>query len=418
MSIQPNWNHLVSSRLISSRLISSHLISSHLISSHLISLHLISSHLISCHVISSQFNSAQLKSSHLVSSRLVSSHLISSISSHLIDLISSHLISSHLISSISSQLMSLISSRLVSCQFSSTEVILSRLISSHVMSSRLNSIQLNWSHLISSHLVSSRLISSHRSHLVSLISSHLVSTHLISSRTFLSLSVLHPSPSRFCCPRPTFRALSHLSTLDSRRSPFNFPDHYDGELLVAVTYQIIDEVRWDEMRRDKMRRDETTEWWVFFRQIIERTQNWGLLQATRTFKYFCLIYFHFPLIPLGDGGGGVLPYSLGGVYRWVRESPTYPLLDHNFANLWFYTRLKMPNCSWFQSFVSDPVKRDPKLDQFSMITRPFTRPNGLKTVLFPVASTRIANIWEPSPPPPSPRALVTSELLLLEVMHQ
>ena len=30
----------------------------------------------------------------------------------------------------------------------------------------------------------------------------------------------------------------------------------------------------------------------------------------------------------------------------------------------------------------DPVKRDPILDQFSMITRPYTRLNGLKTIPF------------------------------------
>ena len=40
----------------------------------------------------------------------------------------------------------------------------------------------------------------------------------------------------------------------------------------------------------------------------------------------------------------------------------------------------MLNCSWFQSFVSDPVIRDPILDQFSMITRPFTRPNENHTL--------------------------------------
>ena len=43
----------------------------------------------------------------------------------------------------------------------------------------------------------------------------------------------------------------------------------------------------------------------------------------------------------------------------------------------------MLNYSWFQSFVNDPVKRDPIrpiLDQFSIITRPYTRPNGLKTI--------------------------------------
>ena len=70
-----------------------------------------------------------------------------------------------------------------------------------------------------------------------------------------------------------------------------------------------------------------------------------------------------------------------GVCRWIRESPTL-LLDQILQIVWPYTRLKMLNCSWYQSFVSDPVKRDPILDQFSMITRPYTRPNGLKTIPF------------------------------------
>ena len=48
--------------------------------------------------------------------------------------------------------------------------------------------------------------------------------------------------------------------------------------------------------------------------------------------------------------------------------------------------------------LSDPVKWNPILDQFSMITRPYPRVNGLKTIPFPVAHTHIANIWEyPSP---------------------
>ena len=47
--------------------------------------------------------------------------------------------------------------------------------------------------------------------------------------------------------------------------------------------------------------------------------------------------------------------------------------------------------------LSDPIKWGPILDQFSMITRPYTRPNGLKTIPFPAAHTRIANIWEYPP---------------------
>ena len=86
-------------------------------------------------------------------------------------------------------------------------------------------------------------------------------------------------------------------------------------------------------------------------------------------------------------------YSLGGgVPLGSRNS--YPLLDQILQMLWPYTRLEMLSCSWFQSFASDPVKRDPILVQFSIITRPYTRLNGLKTVPFPAAHTRIANIWE------------------------
>ena len=76
----------------------------------------------------------------------------------------------------------------------------------------------------------------------------------------------------------------------------------------------------------------------------------------------------------------------------------YPLLDQILQTLWPYTRLKLLNCSWFRSFVSDPVKQDPILDQFFMITKPYIRLNGLKTIPFPVAHTRITNIWEYSPP--------------------
>ena len=61
----------------------------------------------------------------------------------------------------------------------------------------------------------------------------------------------------------------------------------------------------------------------------------------------------------------------------------------------------MLNCSLFQSFVSDPVKRDPILDQFSIITRPYPSLNGLKTTPFPAAHTRIANLWEYLPPAPN-----------------
>ena len=125
-----------------------------------------------------------------------------------------------------------------------------------------------------------------------------------------------------------------------------------------------------------------------------------------TLVYYNLLRARKSSMPLG-----VLPYSLGGgVPLGLRKSN--PLLDQILQILWPYTRLKMLNCSWFQSFVSDPIKQDPILDQISIITRPYTRPNGLntiplirpnglKTIPFPAAHTHIANIWE-YPPPPAP----------------
>ena len=48
--------------------------------------------------------------------------------------------------------------------------------------------------------------------------------------------------------------------------------------------------------------------------------------------------------------------------------------------------------------MSDPVKWAPVLHQFSMITRPYPKVNGLKTIPFPAAYTHIANVWEYPPP--------------------
>ena len=50
--------------------------------------------------------------------------------------------------------------------------------------------------------------------------------------------------------------------------------------------------------------------------------------------------------------------------------------------------------------MSDPVKRDPILDQFSMITRPYTKLNGLKTVPFPAALTYPYSQYMESTSPP------------------
>ena len=70
---------------------------------------------------------------------------------------------------------------------------------------------------------------------------------------------------------------------------------------------------------------------------------------------------------------GVLPYSLGGGVPLGSRKSNPLLCRPNFASFMTlqYTRLKMLNCSRFQSFANDPVKRDPILDQFSVITRPY-----------------------------------------------
>ena len=49
---------------------------------------------------------------------------------------------------------------------------------------------------------------------------------------------------------------------------------------------------------------------------------------------------------------------------------------------------------YYFCLLSNPVKQGPILDQFSMITRPYPRVNGLKTIPFPAAHTNIANKWE------------------------
>ena len=65
----------------------------------------------------------------------------------------------------------------------------------------------------------------------------------------------------------------------------------------------------------------------------------------------------YPETPVWLPGGGILPYSFGGgVPLGSRKS--YPLLDQILQILWPYARPKMFDCSWFRSFVSDPVKWD------------------------------------------------------------
>ena len=133
---------------------------------------------------------------------------------------------------------------------------------------------------------------------------------------------------------------------------------------------------------------------------------------------------------------GVLPYSLGGgVPLGLRKS--YPLLDQIFQ---LCDPLPDQKCSTILDFSllwGNPVKRDPIaiLVQFSMTTRPYTRPNGLKnipstrpnglktipftrqnclkTIPSPAAHTRI---WE-NPPPPASRMKVQNKLKLYTIIH-
>ena len=94
--------------------------------------------------------------------------------------------------------------------------------------------------------------------------------------------------------------------------------------------------------------------------------------------------------------GGVLPYSLGGDVP-LGSWKSYPLLEQILQILWSYTRPKMLNCFWFQSFVSDPVTRDPILDQFSMITRPYIYiPDQMVWKPYPLPDQMV---WKPYPLP-------------------
>ena len=96
--------------------------------------------------------------------------------------------------------------------------------------------------------------------------------------------------------------------------------------------------------------------------------------------------------------GGLLPYSLGKgcAAGFAKVLPIYTRVDFaNFVTL--YQSTFSIFCYYHFCPLSDPVKQDPILDQFSMITRPYPRVNGLKTIPFPAAHTRIANIWEYPP---------------------
>ena len=108
-----------------------------------------------------------------------------------------------------------------------------------------------------------------------------------------------------------------------------------------------------------------------------------------------------PFLSTCGYAGGLLPYSLGGGGGAAGFAKVLPFTRPNFVTLY-----QTKNAHLFLISISceRSRKRDPILDQFSMITRPYTRlENGLKTITFPTAHTHITNIWEYPPPPPPGR---------------
>ena len=166
--------------------------------------------------------------------------------------------------------------------------------------------------------------------------------------------------------------------------------------IAAAYIMSVTSMNWREsLRAIKCARSVTNPNYGFQRQLQDFYNR--DVNNVRKKPVFCFLRWKPCLLCLVEqsctgGGGGYFHVVWEGVWRWVRE--VLPFARLNFANLWPYTRVKMLNCSWLQSFVRDPVKRDPILDQFSVSTRSYTRLNGLKTVPFSAAHTRIANIWE------------------------
>ena len=128
----------------------------------------------------------------------------------------------------------------------------------------------------------------------------------------------------------------------------------------------------------------------------------------RNFVIVAICNHQLPIhMPGGGGEVGLPPYSLGGgVPLGLRTS--CHLLDQILQILWPYTRLKMLS-SWFQSFVSDPFKQDPILDQFfSMITRPYTRPNALENHTLSSGTCTYSQYMGVTPPPPPSTTTTTT----------
>ena len=92
-----------------------------------------------------------------------------------------------------------------------------------------------------------------------------------------------------------------------------------------------------------------------------------------------------------DKGGTPMQFGWGCTTGFVKVPP---FTRANFANfVTLYQSTLSIFCYYNFCLLSDPTKQDPNLDQFSMINRPYPRVNGLKTIPFPAAHTRIANIF-------------------------
>ena len=94
------------------------------------------------------------------------------------------------------------------------------------------------------------------------------------------------------------------------------------------------------------------------------------------------------------GPGAGYSHTLFGWGCAVGFAKVLPFTRVNFAN---FVTLYQSTLSIFcyYNFVRLAIyRRNPILDQFSMITRPYPRVNGLKTIPFSAALTRVANSWE------------------------
>ena len=105
------------------------------------------------------------------------------------------------------------------------------------------------------------------------------------------------------------------------------------------------------------------------------------------FPTLCVTSQSFPHFQNSSvGGGGVLPFTRVDFVTLYQSKNVQLLLISIF-------------CYYNFCLLSDPVKQNLILDQFSIITKPYPRVNGLKTIPFPTRHTHIANIWEyPLPP--------------------